>query len=390
MDHVPTLDDLRAKSCFICLEEERAPASGKASQWVHPCPNCGLLAHDKCLIRWISSLPVKRRRRQRLRNQDRDPTQAYTTFVLDTFRCPRCRRGYELANPTPPRLHTLAMTCDAIYVLLSELADIGCTAVGLATLQIIPLALSFQTRLVILSGMLLYEVAFLESYLGPDLFSLLLTNKSSDLLRSLFIVVPTIPFRLLLPGTLPRWIIPLYLSFPPLLHGITELGNLPPLANLYEVTSTSRSMISTWPPSPALLGLVIVPIVRPLYNRLLSLFRTWVLGSSLPHREKRYLSDRVKGMFFFAPGPPPPATPNAQLQDQDPAPDQASFTHDVLHAVASSAPTRIIPTGSRLTFNQRALDIYKIAGGLFLGGSWIWADVDPVWYTIFRLFRFLI
>lgn len=88
--------------------------------------------------------------------------------MLDTFRCPRCKHKYELANPTPPRLHALAMVFDALYVAFSELANVGCTVVGLATLQIIPLALSVQTRLSMIGGMLVYETAFLESYLGPE------------------------------------------------------------------------------------------------------------------------------------------------------------------------------------------------------------------------------
>ncbi|KAJ7782370.1 hypothetical protein DFH07DRAFT_790432 [Mycena maculata] len=418
MDNIPTLDDLRVKSCFICLEEEHAPAPSKATTWVHPCPNCPLLAHDKCLLRWISSLPLKQKRRRRLRNEA--PTNRHTIFVLDTFRCPRCRRGYELANPKPPRLHGLAMLLDTVYVLVAELADIGCTAFGLATIQVIPLALSVESRLAILSGMLIYELAFLDSFLGTEMTSLLIPSRFSDLGRSLFIVGPTIPFRLLLPGTIPRWIIPLYLSLPLLLHGISEFGVLPTLDSLSEGPSTSRPMISTWPPSPALLGLAIVPIIRPVYNRLFSRFRTWVLGSLPPHREKRYLSDRVRSIFFFGARPPlRPPTANVLLQDQDPAPiviadaivqkDQSSFTHDVLHAVMSVAfprmfgealhvvsehslylrrflglrPSSIPASGVFSYYNWVAMALPQRAlavGGLLLGGSWIWADVDPVWW----------
>lgn len=269
------------------------------------------------------------------------------------------------------------------------------------------------------------------------MFSLLLThNESKDLLRSLFIVAPTIPFRLLLPGTIPRWIIPLYLTFPLILHGvmISDLGDLN-LPVLPEVLSTSRPMVSTWPPSPALLGLVIVPILRPIYNRLLSRLRTWVLGSPPPSRKRRYLFDRARGMLFFlGPHPPPPPTANAQLQDQDPAPvaiaetivqkDQTSFTHDLVHAIMSIAVPRMFgnllhaasahstylrrflglrpwmrlaggihsyyPNWVAMTLSQRALATSKAVGGLLLGGSWIWPDVDPVWYDIFHLLSFLL
>jgi hypothetical protein len=115
----------------------------KTNAWVHPCPKCALVAHDKCLLRWISSLPLKPRSTR---------TKDYSIFVLDTFRCPHCRRPYELANPQPSRMHRLAMIYDAIYMIIGELVNIGCTAVGIATLQVIPVSLSLQTRLVVLLG----------------------------------------------------------------------------------------------------------------------------------------------------------------------------------------------------------------------------------------------
>ncbi|KAJ7141229.1 hypothetical protein C8R44DRAFT_762999 [Mycena epipterygia] len=411
MNHIPTFDDLRVKSCFICLEEEHAPAPKRANVWVHPCPNCALVAHDKCLIRWIGSLPLKRKRSKR--------DAAFTIFVLDTFKCPQCKRPYELANPRPQPLLAVGMVYDTIYVFLSELVDIACSVVGIATLQTIPITLSLQSRIVVFSGMLIYEVAFLEYYLGPHMFSLLL---SSDFLRSLFIVVPTIPFRLLLPGTLPKWIIPLYLSFPPILHGMIQLGTVAPLDSLPVDSGASRRMISTWPPSPALLGLVVVPLLRPVYNHLFSRLSTWVLGSPQPRRPKRYLIDRVGGLFVFHTRRPP--SPTLNVQDEVPAPvviadqiiqkDQSSLTHDLVHAIVSVGFPRVFgnlllrtsghssylrrflglrppltltsgvhsyyPNWMTMTLRQRALAVSQAVGGLLLGGSWIWADVDPVWW----------
>ncbi|KAF7357845.1 hypothetical protein MVEN_00830700 [Mycena venus] len=356
-DDVPTVDDLRVKSCFICLEEERAPDTqllvrpggikptpNKLNPWVHPCPNCALVAHDRCLLRWISSLPLKRRAKRK----DRGP--GYIPFVLDTFKCPHCKCPYELANPRPSRMHRLAMIYDAIYMILAELVNIGCTSVGLATLYMIPVLPAIQRPLVVLSGMFIQEVAFLESYLGPRMFNLLITNDVNDLIRSFFIVLPTVPFRLLLPGTLPKFVVPLYISFPFILHGMTEAGALGPLNTLdrlSDVSTTSRPMISMWPPSPALLGLVIVPLIRPVYNRLLSSFRTWVLGSTPPHRRRRYLNERW-GLFGLRPRPP---TPPADNDDPDPPPlviadqiilkDQSSLTHDVLYAISSTTLPRL-------------------------------------------------
>ncbi|KAJ7665698.1 hypothetical protein B0H17DRAFT_1210819 [Mycena rosella] len=431
MDHIPTLDDLRVKSCFICLEEEYALASKSNDVWVHPCPNCALVAHDKCLLRWINSFPIKRRPKK---------GRSRTIFLPDAFKCPHCQRQYELADPHVPRGHSLAIIYHALYLIISELGDVVCSMVGLATLQSIPVALSVQSRLTVLSGMFIYELVLLKSYLGPrhvvflllraithpqrSMFDLLLTDKPSDLLRSLFIVVSTLPFRLLLPGTVPKWIIPLYLGFPPILYAMTDVGTLAPADNGPEVLYAARPMISTWPPSPALLGLVILPLLRPVYNRVFSSVRTWALGSSPPHRQKRYLTDRVKSVFTLGARRPPAPPPTIDVQDQDPPPiviadqiiqkDQSSFTHDVLHALLTIGVPPVLgnllyavsghslylrrflglrplaplaggvhayyPNWVAMSMQQRALAASQAVGGLLLGGSWIWADVDPVWW----------
>ncbi|KAJ6615557.1 hypothetical protein B0H10DRAFT_54253 [Mycena sp. CBHHK59/15] len=340
-----------------------------------------------------------------------------------------------MANPRPPALHGLAMKWDTFYVITSEVLDLLCAAAGFVTIQVIPVTLSLQSRLFVLSGVFLYELYFLESFLGPQyvhphcknyfnhrvvhfsLFSLLLTRKY-DLLQSIFIVAPTIPFRLLLPGTLPRWIIPLYLSFPPILHILTELEVIEPLDDMSEAASASHSMISFWPPSPALLGLSIAAVVRPMYNLFLARFRRWVLGTAPPPRQKRYLSNRVRSLLSF--GRRAPAAVPAIMQDQDPAriviadqiiqKDQSSLTHDIVHAVSCVAVPRIVgellrlassrsyylrrflgirpPSMTTRTANwasmstrQRAAAAGKAVAGLGLGGSWIWTAVDPVWYV---------
>ncbi|KAF7376592.1 hypothetical protein MSAN_00075700 [Mycena sanguinolenta] len=433
MNHVPTLQDLRLKSCFICLEEEHASdgrpdnrpvVPRKRSVWVHPCPKCALVAHDRCLLRWISSLPL----RGRSKRNSPSRSSAHTIFDLETFKCPHCGHPYELITPFPSTMHRLSMIYDSIYMILAELVDIGCMALGLATIQVIPLSFSLQSRLFVLSGLFVYEVAFLESYLGSRMFNLLITNDVKDLIRSFFIVVPTIPFRLLLPVT-PRFIIPLYLAFPLILHGMTEFGALEPSPTPTDIPSTSLPMISTWPPSPALLGLVIVPMIRPIYNRLFSRFKTWVLGAPPPLRPRRSLDERARGFFGLRPRAPTladtanaedPDAPPLVIADQIIQKDQSSWTHAALHAVASVVFPRIFgnmlhemsrhpscgylrtflglrpsvgltrgdarsyyypyPGWEGMPLRQRALAASQTVGGLLLGGSWIWADVDPVWW----------
>ncbi|KAJ7879581.1 hypothetical protein B0H14DRAFT_3435010 [Mycena olivaceomarginata] len=202
---------------------------------------------------------------------------------------------------------------------------------------------------------------------------------------------------------------------------MTELGVLGLPDTPSEVSTTTRPMLSTWPPSPALLGLVIVPLLRPVYNRIFSHFRTWVLGSPPPHRQKRYLAERVQRLFFRTRPPPPPAAADADLDppplaiaDQIIQKDQSSLTHDVLHALASLAFPRLFgnllhglsghssylrrflglrpavalaagvhsyhPSWGAMPLQGRAVAVCRTVGGLLLGGSWVWADVDPVWW----------
>ncbi|KAK7005988.1 hypothetical protein R3P38DRAFT_3404640 [Favolaschia claudopus] len=430
--NTPTLDDLRVKSCFICLHEELAPDPSVAgrdkksgTEWVHPCPKCALVAHDQCLIRWISSLPLKRHSKNRKRTGAGRPT----IFVLDTFRCPHCRRPYELANPMPSPLHRLAMVFDALYMVFSSLVDLGCTAVGLGTLQTIPISFAIQARLMAVSGLFIHEVAFLESYLGPRMFNLLITSHPRDLLRSLFIVLPTIPFRLLLPGTLPKLIIPLYCSFPLILHGLSTLEGLPspplpssfsPSPNPMTLTTPTTPMISTWPPSPTLIALL-VPLLGPLYTRLRATLYTWILGAPPPPRTRRYLTQRAHALIRLAPPPPPPIPtdeddpPPLVIADRIVQKDQASLTHDVIYTISALWLPRVfgdalvglagtssyltsflglrpagvvaasrywhpIPEWGRMGMKHRALGVARTVGGMLLGGSWVWADVDPVWW----------
>lgn len=54
----PTVDDLKIRSCFICREEHESLPGVRPSRaehgFVHPC-HCTLVAHERCLLRWIDS-----------------------------------------------------------------------------------------------------------------------------------------------------------------------------------------------------------------------------------------------------------------------------------------------------------------------------------------------
>ncbi|KAJ7049711.1 hypothetical protein C8F01DRAFT_1181609, partial [Mycena amicta] len=440
---VPTLDDLRLKKCFICLEEQGAGIA--KDPWIHPCPDCALLAHESCLIRWTATLPVK------------NPTSgsAQSLFVLDSFRCPRCRRPYELAEPLSPRLHTLIIISNTLYRTISGLVDTAFTGAGLLLIEVIPLSLSFQSRMVMLSGMIGYELAFLRSYLGLTMFRLFQPAKPSDLLRSLSISLPTLPFRLLLPGTVPQWIVPLYATLPPFLYALTEVGTLHPPRLLSPTPTTATTtaeppLPSPWtraqlyPPTPLLLGLLTPTILRPAYTSLKTRLATYLLGVPPPPRPRRYLTERIRAVFTFPFGrrttragaaalnPPARNANNEQqpqdivVQEEDPTPlllatriiqkDQKSITHDVLHAIAALVLPHAIGTVLRLVAlsggdngwrgllrrflcvssaaqisatqsttsstsgNGDSRKVLRTIAGLFLGGVGVWAERDPIWW----------
>jgi len=109
----PTVDDLRVKLCYICLEEEHYDSARSLRLtlspsrcmfnintlinvslgppdpppvWTHPC-KCTLIAHESCLLHWIDA-------------QQRDFGRSQ-----NEVRCPLCREFFEPVddNPTVPR-----------------------------------------------------------------------------------------------------------------------------------------------------------------------------------------------------------------------------------------------------------------------------------------------
>lgn len=266
------------------------------------------------------------------------------------------------------------------------------------------------------------------------MFCLLFPENIRDLLRSACIILPTIPFRLTLRGTSLPWTLSLYLSLPPILHALASQGLVDDIAEgiaaqTGELLNPTHPITSLWPPSPAFLGLVVVPILRPIYNRLFSWFSSWVLGGPPPLRQKRYLSERAHAILAFRALPPhvPPIPQGAA--DEEPAPlviaaqivqkDQTSLTHDILHALLSVAVPHAFgemlcvvsthsaglrrflgvqqrpflgtssgvwayyPRWAAMTTRERAAAAGKVVSGMLLGGSWIWTEVDPVWCVAF-------
>jgi len=106
----PTVDDLRVKTCYICLEEEHHDSALSLTisvhvvnvnpihvsigppdpppVWTHPC-KCTLIAHESSLLHWIST---QQRDFGRSRNQ---------------VKCPQCREFFELVDYSPTVLRVL-------------------------------------------------------------------------------------------------------------------------------------------------------------------------------------------------------------------------------------------------------------------------------------------
>ncbi|KAJ7754543.1 hypothetical protein B0H16DRAFT_1316208 [Mycena metata] len=256
------------------------------------------------------------------------------------------------------------------------------------------------------------------------MFGLLLSSRPRDLICSFSIVLSTLPFRLLLPGTLPRWV---SLGFPLAVHAVARLKAIPPIGNLCSEISPPANLpaVLLWPPSPALLGLVIVPLLRSVYNRLFDRFKLWVLESPLPPRKKRYLSSRIQDVMTLgslggrrvpAPADVPidvdadrPEAAPLHIAVQIVQKDQTSLTHDVLHAVSSIVLPRLVgnlllaasrrsfylrgflglrspgqmpvyPDWAAMTLQRRVLAASKAVAGILLGSSGVWAESDPIWW----------
>jgi hypothetical protein len=84
MSPAPTINDLRTKHCYICLETEQEP--NPSTTWTHPC-KCTLIAHESCLLSWIQSA----------QSQNQNPLQ-----------CPQCKTPYQLESDVGGLLKIIA------------------------------------------------------------------------------------------------------------------------------------------------------------------------------------------------------------------------------------------------------------------------------------------
>ncbi|KAI0313477.1 hypothetical protein OF83DRAFT_1141173 [Amylostereum chailletii] len=235
---VPTVDDLRVKLCYICREEERYD-DPHATRWTHPC-TCTLVAHEACLLQWIKS------------------AQQSTARARNALKCPQCGARYELQSANPPLLRFL----NGCNRALSSVGRIF-TVVGVGTI-----VTSFGAGIYFLSTS--YGAFALREFLGPEMYSLLLTDDISRWPWHAYLNLPLIPMSLIISrlpvNTSISPLIPLLFAWP------SSFPATPAPQSLFSAATIRihRSLLpldpaSMWPPSPTLIC-VAFPAIRALYR----------------------------------------------------------------------------------------------------------------------------
>ncbi|KAF7292660.1 hypothetical protein MIND_01164200 [Mycena indigotica] len=382
---VPTIDDIRLKRCFICLEETVAK-----DPWVHPCPTCAPLAHESCLIRWTASLPVSPRPR----------TQNQTIFDLLTLRCPRCLRPYELAEPLTARVHTAVILLNTIYRTLGTLVDtFGAAEPGYGVVR---------------NGGLrtgVFEVLSWGAPIPPDDTQYDFRPPSLTLHHSPDTAIPSlVAWNSLEMGFAAVWgtASPALRYYADRNWGETNgIAFFDPNTNLDDClefpfsSSTETSAMAA--DSPFSLDCSSHPSYNP---SIIRSERVWKAISSDVHPrcclDGTLPSERGRAAAGAAnDANNDQAVIALQDDDQDPLllatriihKDQKSLTHDVVHAISALVLPRAIGAVLRRSWlgaapranghakeETSATVVLKTFAGLFLGGVGVWAEDEPVWW----------
>ncbi|KAF5376055.1 hypothetical protein D9615_007692 [Tricholomella constricta] len=257
---IPTVNDLRVKLCYICREEEHydAPPEDPPRAWTHPC-TCTLVAHEGCLLRWIQT------------------SQGDTARAPNALKCPQCGTRYELVSHRPKILRLLGAG-NGVLQRVGRLITL-CGAAGVV-------AVFASGIYVVLTA---YGAWAIKQFLGEEMFDVLLTDNPANWPWTTFINLPSIPLSLILsrfqtPALIPS-LVPILLVWPPAPPIKYRLGSTSALTDLrlqYGAADTINSKLWTWPPTPAIFGFVVVPIVRVVYRRLWTRLQVWALGAQPP------------------------------------------------------------------------------------------------------------
>ncbi|KAI8092582.1 uncharacterized protein BX664DRAFT_327633 [Halteromyces radiatus] len=223
-------EDEEDRRCWICYGED-ADSEGT---WVSPCP-CSLVAHEKCLLDWITE------------NQKGSPRKI--------VHCPQCASAYSLYENANWILSFLGMVDETVHTVTPYITSLG---LGLSLLVV-------TTTYGAFSVLLLFGTREGERLLG---------SPASWTWRS-WVGLPSIPLALL--STRSRWAdstLPFAAFLFLRMSAASSHGNHPSSPFLSTFPFASSSSVSTlphlqftWPPTP-LATLGILPWVRLLYNNL--------------------------------------------------------------------------------------------------------------------------
>ncbi|KAF9468295.1 hypothetical protein BDZ94DRAFT_1246437 [Collybia nuda] len=256
---VPTVNDLRVKLCYICREEEHFDSApqGPPKEWTHPC-KCTLVAHESCLLKWIQT------------------SQGDSSRAANALKCPQCGAQYELESDRPVVYRVigagnrLLQKAGRLFTLMS--------AVGAVVV--------FGSGVYIL--LTAYGAWAVKQLMGNEMFDLLLTDDPANWPWTAFFNLPSLTLSLILSRfqsiqQIPT-LIPILLVWPP----STPIGAHSRLLDDYwtrpsdarTLALNSLPSLTSWPPSPFVFGLFLVPITRAIYRRFFAKLQHWVLGST--------------------------------------------------------------------------------------------------------------
>ncbi|KAJ3574854.1 hypothetical protein NP233_g1491 [Leucocoprinus birnbaumii] len=253
-ERVPTVNDLRVKLCYICREEEPYDTAheGPARAWTHPC-NCTLIAHESCLLDWIQSAQGG--------SQER---------AQNALKCPQCGTNYELESKKSLALDVLSTVnrilqkTGGAFTLVSAAGIIGVMGSG------------------VYITLTAYGAWAVRQFVGKEMFDMLLTDDPSNWPWTAFLNLPLLPIslvssRLSTSPTILPMLLPIVLVWPP--HPVAHqwMHHEP----WHKRDRPHSPRLRGWPPSPVIFSMIIAPIVKMLYRKLVHRIAFHIFGANL-------------------------------------------------------------------------------------------------------------
>jgi hypothetical protein len=285
--HIPTVDDLRVKLCYICREEEtadapkdlsRAASDSTSQRWVHPC-KCTLVAHEDCLLQWIRSAQSQSTNN---RAEDRERRNK-------AFKCPQCGSTYELTGKKSVRRQLAVFTLGTLSMELVGTLSLGAVGIGLVGGFVYStyFRLSSTFRKIFILETAVYTVTTtygahaVRSFVGQEVYDIILGSELRRWPALAFIHLPMITGNVLAAKLRPSLLFAGEAT-PILLLALTP-NILAPRIDQARIPTSPSGVLTffgpAWPPSPFLLA-ALSPFIRHVYRRVWKWFAIRALGVS--------------------------------------------------------------------------------------------------------------